>query len=213
MAGIAGSEVDAQESSLYRRDLPANNRTPIFLESGSWTYTPLIPRREIQLHDIISIRVDEQSRMISEGEVQRRKNASYNAVLLDWLRLVGLDTIKPAPQTDGDPRVQGQLDQLNRAEGEMESRESLTFNVAAEVVDIRRNGTLVLEARRRVRNNNEVWEYSLTGICSKDVVGPGNIVLSRDIAQLDIDKDERGHVRDGYKRGWFTRMLDLFHPF
>lgn len=213
MSGIAGANALAQESSLLRRELPTNNRLPIYLKDIGPLYIEPVPRKEIQLHDIISIRVDEKARMVAEGEVERRKTASYNAALLDWLRLVGLSTVKPAPQSDGDPRVRGELTQLYRAEGEQETRELLTFNIAATVVDIRGNGTLVLEARRRVRNNNEVWEYSLTGICSKDVVGPGNIVLSRDIAQLSIDKRERGHVRDSYRRGWVMRLMDMFNPF
>ena len=201
-----------QESGPYPRGTMTEKLQGTTLDQSSWIYTPLLPPRELRVHDIISIRVQEGATMIAEGEVQRRKNASYNAVLLDWLRLDGLSA-KPAPQADGDPRARGQVDQLYRADNEVETRESLTFNIAAQVVDIRPNGNLVLEAHRFVRNNNEIWEYSLTGICRKEDIGPGNVLLSRDIADLLIDKNERGHVRDGYRRGWLVRLLDTFNPF
>ena len=91
--------------------------------------------------------------------------------------------------------------------------ESLKFDIAAKVVDIRPNGNLVIEAHRQIVNNDEVWEQSLTGICRAADVNPGNVVLSKDIADLRIEKRERGHVRDGYRRGWFLRWFDLIHPF
>ena len=211
-SSIGAIALHGQESGDYARGTMAEKVQGLTLDRSSWIYTPMLPPREIRVHDIISIRVQEGATMTAEGEVQRRKNASYNAVLLDWLRLDGL-SLKPAAQSDGDPTAQGQVDQLFRANNEVESKESLTFNIAAQVVDIRPNGNLVIEAHRMVRNNNEIWEYSLTGVCRKEDIGPGNILLSRDIADLLVDKNERGHVRDGYRRGWLVRFIDTFNPF
>ena len=133
-------------------------------------------------------------------------------MLLDWLKLDGLNILK-APQANGDPRVNGQLDQTYRTQGDTLTRESLTFNIAAEIVDIRPNGTLVLKAHREVKNNEEVWNYSLTGICRKEDIGPNNVILSRDIAQMQLHKRERGSTRDSYKRGWLIRWMDRLAPF
>lgn len=186
---------------------------PLTLHDASWTFSPPPPPQEIRLHDIVSIRVDELARMQSEGDVQQRKNTLYDAILKDWIMLDGLRWVKPAPQSDGDPRVNGQLNQLYRAQAELETRESLAFNIAAEVVDIRPNGNLVLEANKTVHVNDETWEYSLSGLCRKEDIGPGNLIQSRNILHLDIGKRERGHVRDGYRRGWFQRWFDRLHPF
>jgi flagellar L-ring protein precursor FlgH len=40
----------------------------------------------------------------------------------------------------------------------MELRDQLTFRIGAEVVDIRPNGNLVLQARREIVINEEVWQ-------------------------------------------------------
>ncbi len=203
----------AQDSSLYHRDLPRTVRPPLLLSDGSWIRPiPVLPR-EIKLHDVVSIRVDELARMQSDGEVNRRKNALYDALLLDWLTLNGLRRAKPDDQRDGDQRIRGQLNQLYRAENEMETNERLTFNIAARVADIRPNGNIVLEAHKEIRVNNEVWRASLTGICRQEDIGPDNVILSRNIIDLRIDKQELGHVRDSYKRGWITRFIDRFNPF
>ena len=173
---------------------------------------PTLPR-QIKIHDRVTVRVDELASMTQEGEIDRRKTASYSAVLQDWISLIGLKAIKPNAQSDGDQTIAGKLQQLYRAEGDIEAREALTLNIACTVADIRPNGDLVLEGHKQIRINDNFWEVSLTGVCRHEDVGPDNVVLSRNIADLKLDKRERGHVRDSYKRGWFVRWLDEFHPF
>ena len=213
VVGALAAELPAQTSSLYRRDLPVGNGGPMTLEQGSWFYRKLPPPHEIRDHDVVSIRVDEKSQTFSEGEVQRRKNALYDAVLKDWVHLDGLRAIKPDKQADGDQHIQGTLNQLYRAEADLETRESVKFDIAAHVVDIRPNGNLVLEAHRVIRNNDEVWEYSLTGVCRRQDIGPDNVLLSQNIAELSVLKRERGHIRDSYRRGWVLKLMDLFQWF
>src|SRR5262249_36124529 len=122
-------------------------------------------------------------------------------------------SLKAAPQVQGDPRATGNLNVQNQAQMELETRDALLFRIASTVVDIRPNGTLVIEAHRTVRDNDELWERSLTGIIRKEDILPNNTILSEDIAEMSIFKKEIGHVRDGYKRGWFTYWFDRFSPF
>jgi flagellar L-ring protein FlgH len=181
-------------------------------EATNWIYVPVPPPREINVHDIVFVQVNELSQMTAEGEIQRRKNALYDAILNDWVLLNAFRSIKPSPQEDGDPRVQGRLTQLYRAEGDLETREQLTLKIAAKVVDKRPNGNLVLEAHKEVRANNETWQVSLTGICRADDFAENGMILSDRIYDLKIWKRDRGHVRDSYRRGWFVWLLDTLAP-
>lgn len=193
--------------------LQQNQRQPLLIDNGSWTFIPKVLPRVLAINDRVTVRVDELARMQAEGEVERRKDAQYDARLQDWVRLIGLKALKPSAQADGDPRIRGQLQQLFRAEADVETRESLALNIACTVADIRPNGDLVLEGHKQIRINDDMWEVSLTGICRRQDVGPDNVVLSRNIVNMKLDKRERGHVRDGYKRGWLGRWIDEFHPF
>jgi flagellar L-ring protein precursor FlgH len=204
----------AQNSSLLERDLPVGEAGPLTLSNGSPYYRPLPPPKKVAIHDLVTIRVDETAQAIAEGEMERRNSSLYNAILDEWPFLDGLKAIRPNDMSDGDPTFKAQLNQLYRKEAEMETGESLKFRITARVVDIRPNGNLVLEAHKTLRNNNEVWEYSLTGVCRAEDIDPNtNTVLSEKVAELSIFKRERGHVRDGYRRGWFLRWFDTFHPF
>lgn len=186
---------------------------PAYLPPTSWYEYPLPPPKEVRVRDIITIRVDVSQRVISDGEVQRRKQGRWDAVLNDWIYLNGLRSVKPAPQTDGDQRAQYNVNQQNRATGDLETSESLKFEVATTVQAVLPNGNLVLEAHRKVRINEELWMVALSGICRREDIQPGNMILSKDVAELSIDKTELGIIRDGYRRGFITRFLDTFSPF
>ena len=183
------------------------------LKDASWTYVPLPPPREVKRHDIVSVRVDVLSRMSSDGELRRRKDARYDLRLKDWIVLDGLRAVRPDPQTEGEPRMRGELKSDYRSLGELETSESLAFNIACEVVDIRPNGNLVLEGRSKIVIGDEMWSCVLTGICRPESIGPDNVVLSRDVINLDIKKLETGSVASGYQRGWFQKLFDLVQPF
>ena len=202
----------AQSSSLYHRTIPHSGDGPVRLED-TYGYIPAPPPRELRKHDIITVRVDEVQRVKSTGETSARRNALYDALLKDWPMLIGLKALKPSPQAQGDQRVNGQLNTIYRSEGELETNELVTFNISAEIVDIRPNGNIVIEAHKNVRVNNEVWSVSLTGECRPQDISPDNVVLSRHIANLQIQKFERGNVRESYRRGWFTKLFHLFQPF
>jgi flagellar L-ring protein FlgH len=180
---------------------------------GAWTYIPPTQARQIRMHDIVTIRVDESATSLLLGNATSRKTTSYDAVVRDWIRMVGLDTIKPAPQSDGDPRVQVNQNEVYRGDSTIRTSESLTFNIAAQVVDILPNGLIVLEGTTTVELNDNRLEVSLIGTCRSLDIDPNNTVLSRNLVNKHIKKRENGHVRDGYSRGWLTRFLAQIKPF
>jgi flagellar L-ring protein precursor FlgH len=207
------AEAAGPSSSLFGNP---NKRRPLTLAEHSWTSGAYqIPQevKQVKLHDLITVIVDEKSVVISEGEMDRKKKAHGDLILKDWVLLKGLAAMFPDPQSLGDPHVRGEVDNKMRAEAGLETRDSMKFYIACQVVDIRPNGNLVVEGHDRIRNNNEVWDYSLLGEIRPEDVLPDNTVLSKQVFNKKIDKRESGHVRDGYRRGWLLRWLDKWQPF
>ena len=214
LAGVCGTAA-GQDASLMLAPPPGENRPGLTLENSSFMYRKLPPeaeQRELQLYDIITVLVDYRTSMLSEGDAENRKTSNINAVLADWLKFDGKDLV-PAPQSSGDLRINGSLNSQYRAEADMELRDALAFSIAAYVVDILPNGNLVIEARREIRNNEEIWQQSLTGVVRRQSIGPDRTVRSNEVAELRIDKRETGFIKDSYTRGWFTRWYDKWKPF
>jgi flagellar L-ring protein precursor FlgH len=185
------------------------------LENSSFIYRELPPEsrvNELRHHDIITVLVDYRTRMISEGDAEQRKTSNLTAVLSSWIRFDG-KSIKNAPQNDGDPRVQGTYNSQSRAESDVELRDTLSFEIACEIIEIRPNGNLYIEGNQTIRNNEEQWRIFVSGEVRREAIQPDRTVSSRSIVNLNIDKEEVGAVRDGYARGWFSRWYDKYKPF
>ena len=204
-----------QDGSMFQRVPPQTMQQGLTLENSSFLYRQLPPEakpRELEKNDIITVVVDFRSRFLSEGDAESRKTASLTAVLADWIKLQN-GSLKPAPQSDGDPSISGTLDSQYRAEADVELRDSLNFRMAAKIVDIRPNGNLVIEGHQTIRNNEENWRISLTGVVRREAIQADRTVSSDAIYDFDVDKEEIGQVRDGYARGWFSRWYDQLKPF
>jgi flagellar L-ring protein FlgH len=215
----------AQNSRIFDRPLPIPIRqsrggltepTAMYgptIENRSWITVPLPPPRELRVGDMVTLRIDISQRSQQDGNLQRRKNATFRAQLQDWIVLEGLTQMLAAPQSSGEQSAEGTLNKQDRVNAQLGTIESLKFDIGAKVAAVLPNGTVVLEATRRVTTNEETWLVSVSGLCSKDAIGPGNLVLSKDIADLDIRKTELGIVKDSYRRGWLQRAWDAVKLF
>jgi flagellar L-ring protein precursor FlgH len=80
-------------------------------------------------------------------------------------------------------------------------------------VDVKPNGTMVVEAVKQITVDKEVQTFKLTGVCRGEDIGVDNSLLSTQLANLSISKQTSGMVHDGTKRGWLNRLIDQISPF
>lgn len=205
----AASDAAAQSSSLLGD--PASRR-PLGLADVSPFYQPPNMPRQIKMHDLVTVLVEQKSETLSQGNVDRRKKAEGGMTLNDWVGFEGF-AVQPDPQSAGDPKVSGISENKYRAQAKLDTKDTIKFTITCEVVDIRPNGTVVIEGHRSVRNNEDVMDAALTGVVRTEDIMPNNTVRSEHIAELRINKREVGHIRDAYRRGWLMRWLDEYQLF
>jgi flagellar L-ring protein precursor FlgH len=211
LLGWSMTPARAQSSSLMGNP---DQRRPLSLGDVSWTYQAPEAKREIRLNDLITVNVNEKATVIAGGKIDQQRQAEGNWTLKSWIvPMKGNLGVVPDPQTNGSPNIDGTVNNTYRANADLQSKESLTLKLACHVVDIRPNGTLVLEGRRTIAVNDQNWEVSLSGSIRTEDVQPNNNVSSENVADLRLVKRETGQVRDGYKRGFITTFLDKYAPF
>ncbi len=198
-------------SSLWHRDVPSEQMLGSVPANAPFFYQPTKPRKELKLKDTVMIVVSEKSAMDSKGDVEAKKSSTFDAILKDWIKLNGTNIIPVKPSVE--PEVNGNMNSDFKANSQLKTQDSLTFTITATVEDIRPNGNLVLEAHQKIQNNEEIWERSLTGIVRREDILPNNSIRSERIAELSIHKREVGHIRDGYRRGWWTKFWDGVSPY
>lgn len=177
----------------------------------SWTYIDPLSPRLIRLHDIITVIVDEKSELTLNSTFNRQRNNTLVAELREFIRIGKRGNLDNAalnePTIDASQR--GQM----RDRGQAVDQEGIRYRVAATVVNVLPNGVVVLEARKSIRSNRDLWQFTLTGKIRSQDVRRDNTALSENIADLQIVKKRAGKIYDSTKRHWGIVLYDWLWPF
>lgn len=186
--------------------------TPTIRDFSYIYIDPAPPPELIKVHDIITIEVDEKAEVIVNSRFNRQRNGSFTAQLKEFVRLRSDGpTIEPTASTQ--PGIEGNLQNRLQTIGQLTDLEGITYKIAATVVDVLPNGTIVLEARKSIRTNQDMFEYRLTGRVDKGKIRPDRTARTEDLAELKIDRLQKGKVFDSTKVNWGTQILDIIFPF
>lgn len=170
--------------------------------------------RVYKVHDLVYVIISENSDASSqqlvetskETRVRERLNSTLDPLALLELRLRGggIDN----------------LDLLNlRARNEFsgdglyDRRDQFSARIAAEVIDVKPNGNVVLQAKKTIGMDDEVKTLVLSGLARQEDITAENTLLSSQIADLRLDVQHEGELRKSTKKGFFTRAIDTLLAF
>jgi flagellar L-ring protein precursor FlgH len=170
--------------------------------------------RTIKKHDLVTIVVREESAFSSKGTADLKRETDIEAKLEEFIKLkLSNFEIQGGAQGPVPPAIKFSAKREFKGDGEVDRTDSLTARITGEVLDVKPNGTLVLQARKQIRTDEEVQQFILTGICRAEDVNADNSILSTQLFDLQLQKNHTGAVRDATKRGWFLKFLDVVSPF
>jgi flagellar L-ring protein precursor FlgH len=81
------------------------------------------------------------------------------------------------------------------------------------IVEVLDNGNLVLEGKREIEVNKEEYILKLTGIARPIDITSSNTINSSQLSNVDFALEGKGWLTRAGKKGWFSRLQDLFWPF
>lgn len=215
VGGAHGQSLFVQPAAQQRGPGEGAAPDPTLPLAGVSTMYVQPPRpREFRVHDLVTIIVDEQSRSQAQQSTKTDKqyeiDSKLNAIL-DPMELLELRLRAGATQNlalldlESDSKFDGK--------GNYERSERFSMQIQASVIDVKPNGTLVIEARKVIDRNGEVTTTILTGSCRQDDVNKNNSVLSSQLANLTLVTRSEGDIDDAGRKGLITRALDTLFAF
>ncbi|MDW8262507.1 MAG: flagellar basal body L-ring protein FlgH [Phycisphaerales bacterium] len=182
------------------------------LETVSFFHVPPPEPRLIQKHDLVTIIIREESSAKSDAKADISRESEMDARLEEFIKLSGFQ-LSGGGVTEPIPSIRARASREFQGDGKLDRKDSFIARIQAEVIDVKPNGTIVLQARKRIRTDEEEQLFILSGIARAEDVTADNSVLSTQLFDLELSKSTRGPVRDSIKRGAVHRFLDWLNPF
>lgn len=200
--------------SLYVRLSSAEFDDAPLLEEVSTLFVQPPEPREFRPHDLVTIIIDESTRTSSSQSMTAEREYDVNSELVTlvdpWELLEArLRSGSTADLTLADVRSESNFD----GEGESETVNRFSARLTAEVIDVKPNRTLVIQARRVIVTDDLTTTMTLTGTVRADDVTEENTVDSEQIANLRLEQHQEGDVRRAAQRSLIGRVLDAMFSF
>jgi flagellar L-ring protein precursor FlgH len=167
-------------------------------------------------HDLIEIIINESSIQNFQQTHDLQKNYANNAALTNFPSLK--DLFKNATLREGigssSPIAVGVTDtNTYKGQAKINRSDQITAKITAEIIDVKPNGSLVLEAKESIQTDKEISTLVMSGICRSADITKNNTIQSSQLANLNIHIDHEGEAKDTAAKGWITRVLETVFGF
>lgn len=174
--------------------------------------------RKYEVNGLLTIIIREQSSATSESTLETEKELKLDGKISEFPRLRLEDLLngqlnQSNIESGNEPQVKIGVKNDFEGDGEYERRDTLTTRLQARIVDIKPNGTLALEARTFIQNDDEQLTITVTGYCRAEDITLDNTVLSTQVYDLRVTKTHNGELRKTTQKGILTKVLDAIFNF
>ncbi|MEM1098023.1 MAG: flagellar basal body L-ring protein FlgH [Planctomycetota bacterium] len=172
--------------------------------------------RTYAIHDLVTIVIREDTSIDFEAELEAEKDSEVSGGIRDLPKLNLSDLLDlqiSSSDVDPDILLDVEYDRSFSGEGEYSRRETMSARVQARIVDVKPNGTVVLEARKHIASDGETATLVATGVARVDDINANNEILSSQLYDLHVVKHGTGELRKSTKKGPLTKLLDAIFSF
>ncbi|MBX3386224.1 MAG: flagellar basal body L-ring protein FlgH [Phycisphaeraceae bacterium] len=170
--------------------------------------------RTFQKHDLIEIIINENSTQKIEQSLDTTKRYDIRAELSQFPSLKDLLEFQLRNGIGTPVRLGVNSNTRYNGDGEAERKDRFTARIAAEVIDVKPNGNLVLEARKSIEGSGGDKTFMvLGGVCRSADITSSNTVQSSQIANMALRIEGEGDVKNAAKKGLIPRVLETIFNF
>lgn len=167
----------------------------------------------------VSIDMDQEQKIEMTPSITQQSNLAAGLTNLYGMRLRTF-AVKPPTTTGQDVGANGANNLLKadsnpslNGSGSYTVKDKLKFNMAATVIQILPNGSMVIEGRQELGLVNEVREIYMTGVIRREDISSSNTITTPKIAQLRIGYRGRGDLTDNMNGPLAHQVINKLSPF
>lgn len=174
-------------------------------------------RKSSRIHDSVTIVINEStaSEIASSNDI--KGDASMNMTLTSWLTPKlsgGLGTKQQGAASGGNsPTIQYSKNRAHKSDSTIERTQSFQSTLTGKVIDVQRNGYLVVEAKKTLYVNTEEQTLILTGIVNPDHMDSTSSVNAEKIIDMSIRYVGKGQMSKEDTPKWGAKIIDFLTPF
>ncbi len=183
----------------------AQQSNSLWHRGGATPRATLADHTATQVGDVVTVIVSEGQTVQDDGKVAVSKDSSLDSALQVFDVKPNAFNTLPALKYASSRSVEGETKYSQK--GKFETR------LTAVVLDVKQNGTLLIEGRRTVHLDGDVKEMRVRGLVRPIDINADNTIASDRIANADILYEAAGGRADAVEKNWFERALDFLWPF
>ncbi|MDR1535598.1 MAG: flagellar basal body L-ring protein FlgH [Planctomycetota bacterium] len=174
-------------------------------------------RKASRVHDSVTIVVSENttSELASANDLSR--NSSNQMTLSNWLTPKlsgGLGATQHGAAANGNtPTISYSNNRAHASDSTVERSQNFVTTITGEVIEVQRNGYLVVEARKTVNVNGEEQTVKVTGIVNPEFMDSNSAVKAELLMDMSVSYTGKGPMTRMDKRGWGSKIIDFLNPF
>ncbi len=193
----------------------AKHGGPVRMDEVSLFAVTPPPAKQWAKHDLVEVIVNRSSVEKFEQSLDTKKDYDLMAELR---RFPSIRHLLEAQLREGDSSglpvgVDVGAGNKFKGEGEFERKDQITTRLSAVVVDVKPNGTLVLEARDSQQSGKEIKTMVLSGVCRSEDITKSNTIQSSQLANFVLKIEHEGEVKKAGEKGLIPRVLEAIFNF
>ena len=193
----AGKPVGRTYEEIFQQYLAQARNTP--LTQNMWMADLASDAKARRLNDLVTIRVVESVSAKGAADSTVNKNGSGN-VKIPLPKNIWDNSLGMIVPFSSETKFDGSGGTTRTTE--------LSANMTARVIEVLPNGDLVVQGVREININGDRNLVVLSGVIRSIDIGPGNVISSTRIGQLQISALSQGLIKDSLTPGYLIRLLN-----
>ncbi len=168
-------------------------------------------------YDSVTIVIDEttESEIASSNDLSRDASHSMNINSLLFPKIGNGWGVRQTGEAAGNAAktLEWTNNRAHTSDSTIERNQSFSTTLTGEVLEVQKNGYLVVQARKRVSVNGEEQTVTVTGIVNPDHMDSNSSVNAEYLIDMRVEYSGKGPMSRMDKRGWGAKIIDFINPF